>query len=104
MEHGTGTHEEQTLEEGVVHNMVKAGAKGQCGEIEHAVGLEEKREADGGQQQPDILDGGIGQQPLHVHLYGGEDHPKERGGQAERQQYHSPPGGLHLEKVEGHSQ
>ena len=54
-------------------------------------GVENQREADADQNDANVLDGGIGEQPLHVHLHGSEHHAEQRGDQPQRQRQHAPP-------------
>ena len=62
----------------------------QRGHRRHAIAEEQQRQADADDQQADVLDRRVGQQPLHVGLHRGEHHAEQGGGEAERQQHARP--------------
>ena len=52
----------------------------------------------------DVLDGRIGQQPLHIGLDGGEHHTEQRRKQSNEQSHHSTPTGLDVQQAESDTQ
>ena len=69
-----------------------------------AIDVKNNGQADPHQQQPDIFNRRIRQQPLHIALHGGEHHAENRGHQTQRQRQHTPPPLLHTEQIEGDAQ
>jgi len=100
MQHGAGAQEQQALEEGVAGHVVQRRRQRQRRHRLHAVGREQHRQPDGREQQADVLDRRIGQQPLHVDLRRGKHHAEQRAGQPQPEQQHAPPPDLHMQQVE----
>ena len=69
-----------------------------------AVGLEQDREPDAGDDDADVLDRRVGEQPLHVALHGREDHAEQRSQEAKRQRGDAPPPLLRIEEIERDAQ
>ena len=76
--------------------------RGECQRRQHAhvERVAQQRQAKRGEDQADILDGGIGQQPLHVGLYGSEHRAEQRRDQSHRQRQHAPPPWAGVEQIE----
>ncbi len=104
VQHRAGGEEEQALEERVVERVVEHGGQRDRGEQRLAVRLEQDGEADAGDDDADVLDRRVGEQPLHVGLHAGEDHAEQRRREAQHQRDHAPPPELPVQQVEGHAQ
>ena len=101
VQHRTGDQEEQALEGGMIQTMVEHRCQRQRRQRSHAEGLEGQGQADADEEQADVLDRGISQEPLHVALHGGEDDAEQRRDQAQREDRDAPPPQGLMEQVEG---
>ena len=81
MQYRAGAQEEQTLESGMRQAVVEHRGHGQRRQRLHAVGVEDQGQAEADRAQADVLDRGIGQQPLHVTLHRAVEHTEQGGDQ-----------------------
>src|SRR5580704_19420270 len=88
VQHRARREKEQTLEEGVIEAMIEGRGERDRREQALAVSLEQNGQADARNDDADVLDRRVRQQPLHVRLYGGEKHTKQRGCEAEYDREH----------------
>ena len=82
--------------------MVQHGGQRNRREQRLVVGLEEDGETDAGNDDADVLDRRIGEQPLHVGLHGRENHAEERRDETKHQRDDAPPPELRMQQVESY--
>ena len=70
----------------------------------HSVGMEDQGQSNADGDQADVFDRGIGQQALHVALYGAVKHAEKRGDEAHHQRHHAPPPDGGMQQVEADPQ
>ena len=66
----------------------------------HAVGLEGEREAQADEDDADVLDRAVGEQPLEVALHQGAEHAEHGADAADRQHHDAPPPGRRAHQIE----
>ncbi len=104
VQHRAGGQKQQALEERVIERVIKRRGQRDRGEQRLVVGLEQDRQPDPGDDDADVLDRRVCEQPLHVGLHRREKHAEERRDEAQHQRDHAPPPQLALQQVEGHAQ
>ncbi len=92
-QHGAGAEEQQALEQRVIEDVEQRRGQRQRRREAHAVGLEGERQAEADEDDADVLDRVVGEQPLQVVLHQRIEHAEHRGDAAERQHHHAPPPG-----------
>ena len=83
-QHGAGAEEQQALEEAVVEDMEQRRGQRQRRGGRHAVRRERERQAEADEDDADILDGVVGEQPLEVVLHQRAEHAEHAGDAGER--------------------
>ena len=68
-EHGAGSEEQQALEQRMVDHMQQRRREGERRRRSHAVRLKGKREAKADEDDADVLDRAVGEQPLKIALH-----------------------------------
>ena len=91
--HSAGAEEQQALEERMVEDVEQGGRHRQRGGQGHAMRLEGEREAEADEDDADILNRVIGEQPLEVVLHQRVEHAHHCGHAAEGEHEHAPPPG-----------
>ncbi len=91
VQYRTRAQEQQALHERMVHGVIHDGNQGERRGSAHADTGEYDRQPEAGKQDPDVFDGGIGEQPLHVGLRSRENDPVQRAEQPERERHQTPP-------------
>ena len=87
----------------MVEDVQQGGGHRQRGGQGHAMGLEREREPEADEDDPDILDRVIGEQPLEVMLHQRVEHAHHCGRAAEREHQHAPPPGGRADEVKYNS-
>ena len=88
----------------MIEAVIKRRGERERGERACLVCVEDERQADGRQDDPDVLDRRIREEPLHVALHRGEQHAEERGDQPQGKRQHAPPPDLRIHQVERDAQ
>ena len=83
-QHRAGAEEQQALEQRVVEHVEQRRGQRQRRRAPHAVGPEGERQAEADEDDADVLDGVIGEQPLQVVLHQRVEHAQHRGDAAQR--------------------
>ena len=104
VQHRAGGEEQQALEERVIEGVIEACRQRDRREERLVVALEQDRQADAGDDNADILDRGVREQPLHVGLHRREEHAEQCRREPENQRKHAPPPELALQQIEGYAQ
>src|SRR6516164_10844037 len=104
VQHRSRGEKEQALEERVIERVIERRGERDRGEQRLIVALEENRQPDSRDDDADVLDRRIGEEPLHVGLHGGEEHAEERGEQPEHEREYTPPPELEAEQIEAYAQ
>ena len=99
-EHGAGAEEQQTLEQRMIEDVEKRGGERQRRGEPHAVRLERERQAEPDEDDADILDRVIGEQPLEVVLHERVENAHHGGDAADREHNDAPPPGGAAGEVE----
>ena len=84
-QHGAGAEEQQALEQRMIEDVEQRGGEGERRGGRHAVRLEGEREAEADEDDADILDRVIGEQPLQIVLHQRIEHAHHAGDAGERQ-------------------
>ena len=84
-QHRAGAEEQQALEDAVVEDVEQRRGHGERGCRRHRVRLEGERKAEPDEDDADILDRAVGEEPLQVALQHGVEHADHRGRAAEHQ-------------------
>ena len=98
--HGAGAEEQQALEQRVIEDVEQRRGERERRRGRHAVGLEGEREAEADEDDADVLDRAVGEQPLEVALHEGAEHAEHGGDAAEREHDDAPPPGRRAEQIE----
>ena len=104
MQDRPGGEEQQAFEKRVIERVVERRHQRDRRQKDFAIGLEQDREPDSGEDDADVLDRRVREQALHVHLHGRVDDAEQRRQQAEHQRGDAPPPELDMEQVERHPQ
>ena len=99
-QHGTRAEEQEALEQRVIEDVEQRGGERQRRREVHAIGPEGERQAEADEDDPDVLDRVVGEQPLQIVLHQRIEHAEHRGAGAERQNHQAPPPGGQAQKVE----
>ena len=99
-QHSSGAEEQQALEEGVIENVKKRSGECERRSARHAIGLEGERQAQPDEDDADVLDRAVGEQPFQVALHDGIKHAEHGGGAAEHQHHAAPPPDGRPEQIE----
>ena len=89
-QHRAGAEEQQALEERMVEDVEERRGQRQRRGAGHAVGPEGERQAQPDEDDADVLDRVVGEQPLQVVLHQGVEDAHHRGDAAERQDQRRP--------------
>ena len=92
--------EQQALEQRMVEHVQQRGRHRQRRRKLHAVRPKRHRKAQADEDDPDILDRGIGEQPLEILLHQRVEHAENRSDAAETQRDQAPPPDRRAEQVE----
>ena len=103
VQHRAGAEKQQTLHERVIHRVIHDRNQGERRGGAHAHAGEHDREAETGEHDADVFDGGIGEQTLHIRLRGREHDAIQRTEQAERERQQSPPPHRQAQQIETHA-
>ena len=87
---GAGAEEQEGLEQGVVPDVQQAAAQAQDDPIRAAQRTTDHGQADAHDDDADVLDAVIGEQPLQVVLADGKRDPEDARDHAQRQENHAP--------------
>ncbi len=86
-----GAEEQQALEQRVIEDVKERGGESERRGERHAVRLERQREPEPDEDDADILDRVIGEQPLEIVLHQRVENAHHRGDAAERKHENAPP-------------
>ena len=86
-----GAEEEQALEQAVIEYVEQRGCQRQRRGGRHVVRRKGEREAEADEDDADILDGVVGEQPLEVVLHQGAQHAEHTGDAGNRDHDDAPP-------------
>ena len=78
VQYRTGAQKQQAFHERMIHCVIHDGNQRERRRCAHPDACEYDRKAKAGKHDPDVFDGGIGQQTFHVGLCRGEDNPIQR--------------------------
>ena len=104
MQNRPGTEKQQALHERVIEAVIQERDQGECSEGGHADAEEYDREPEAGEDDADVLDRGVREQPLHVGLGRGEHHTVQRAEEPEGQRHEAPPPLGMPKQIEGDAQ
>ncbi len=90
MQHRAGAEEQQALHERVIEAVIQQRDQGERAEGVHADAEEHDREPEAGEDDADVLDRGVGEQPLHVGLGRGKHHAVQRAEEPEARAARGP--------------
>ena len=99
-QHRPGAEEQQALEHRMIEHVQQAGRERERSRPRHSVRLEGERKAKSDENDPDVLNRVVREQPLEVVLHQCVKHAHHRGDPAERQHQHAPPPGGRADEVE----
>ena len=91
MLHRAGAEKQQTFEDAVIEDVQQAGGKADDGERRGAGRQSEHAKTDAEQNDPDVLDAGIGEQPLQIMLRQGKQHAENTARRADGDEGPAPP-------------
>ena len=99
-QHRAGAEEQQALEHRVVEHVEQRRGQRQRRAGGQPVGAERQRQAEADEDDADVLDRVVGEQPLQVVLHQRVEHAEHRGDAAERQHDDAGPPGRRAQQVE----
>src|SRR5262249_30249047 len=91
VEHGTGSEEQQRLEECVVQDVEEGASEAEDGQRSEASAKSDQTESEAERDHADVLDAGSREQPFETALRRGGEHAEHARGPPHRNQGPSPP-------------
>ena len=98
--HSAGPEEQQALEQRMIEDVQEPRGERERRGGAHAVRLEGKRKAEADKDDPDILDGVIGEQALEIVLHQRVEDAQHASGAGEHKDEHAPPPHRRTEQIE----